>query len=763
MKNNHKSLTQVKPFLITTALLSSLFLGAEVARSIAPSQGGTPSLLTNTTGLDDFTNLDVLANVDSMDNENQSQQANEPIFIDSLTLVNESLQQVLALLEKWTEKILIQSNNLPKVTINLNIPMPLTRPEAVSVLKSALLANGVAVTPLDDKKLNVIPANRAKNSSPAIIQRSALARLPGSKEICCCLFRVNNLTAREAARIITPWVTPLSSSVVTLDKANSLFITDSLSNLQQLDRIFQHIDKVGDVQESILFFTPKNASAETMKKNFEDLQKGALKCYLLGNTSFAADEVTNLFVVITPKGNERLITEFFDRLDVNVDSLVQHKVFRIQHGSCKEMTELVKKLMQQQKQTASGAVTSQNTSDSFSKQLTIECDERLNAIVAYGTPSDLRQIQQLVDQLDVVLPQVRIEVIIAEVKLGKGQASGLESFGYNGNARTSQHSLNKLSMAALASGGNPFTVDKLTFPGFSIETIFNTAKTNSNVVILSSPTLLTTHAREAVLKITETRPYLKSIVSKAGSETTNSSVEKEDAGIELTVKPLIGLNGVIQLDIDQKVDNFTTESTSMGPGTAVKLPHINRRSIKSFISVQSGEMLILAGLKQREVTDQRKKIFFLGDLPILGDALFSSKVKQEEVRELIIFIRPFLLKDNETARENTNAYVDHLEEPIRKEIEAYQETAKFSDKSVFDDNSIIKRRSQRNAGRRNPHRPRRSVKTADYRPYVRSNVRNRATINRSRAFSRLSNSRSISTSMPESSFSGGSRSGAWSR
>ena len=689
----------MKPFVITTALIGSLFIGVGVAQPTgtandnvnldADSNQNTSQDL-NLQSID--TNNVVEDNTVSFDPDTPNTKG-EPIFIDSLTLVNESLQQVLTLLEKWTNRILVIGNNLPKATFNLNIPMPLSREEAISVLKSVLAANGIGVTPLNDKALRVLPLNRAKNSSPEIIKREDLSSNKGSQEVCCCLFRLNNLTAREAARIITPWLTPLTSSVVTLDKANSLFITDYVSNLKQLDKIFGRIDKVGDVQESILFFNPKNASAESLKKNFEELQKGALKCYLLGNTSFAADKDTNLFVVITPKGNEPIINQFFEKLDVNIDPLIQHRIFRIQHGFCKEMTEIVKKLMNQQN--TSEATNVNDNNGTFSKNLTIECDERLNAIVVYGTPSDIRQVEQLINQLDVVLPQVRIEVIIAEVKLSKGQASGLESFGYNVDAknRSANGILNtfpNINSASLTSGNRAFSISNLTFPGLKMDSVFNTAKTNENVSILSSPTLLTTHAREATLKITETRPYFSSIQVKAGASGTepdvsNNTIERVDAGIELVVKPLIGLNGTIQMEIDQKIDNFTAEATTVGGGkSAVTLPHINRREAKSFISVKSGEMLVLGGLKQKEVTNQKRKMFLFGELPIVGETLFSSNTKEEIVKELIIFIRPFLLADNENAKVDTENFRTQLEPVLNNEVESYKNDGRFSKKSIFD-------------------------------------------------------------------------------
>lgn len=678
MKNKPITYKNVQIFTLTTTLIggslfSNLALGEETSNNL------------------DIASKDV-RDAFGVTNKSAKLETSEPIFINSLMLVNESLEQTLALLGQWTNKILIPSSNLPKVSINLDIQVPLTRTEAIAILKSVLTANGVAVTPMGDKALRVVPTNRAKSSGPAIKDRAVLNTLPGSQEVCSCLYRLNNLTAREAARIIIPWITPLMSSVVTLDKANSLWVTDALSNLQQLDIILKNIDKVGDVQESILFFEIKNVSAEEIKKNFEELQKGALKYYLLGNTSFAIDKHTNLFIVVTPRGNEPMICQFVEKFDVSVDSLTQHHVFKIQHGSCKEMTDIIKRLMQQQKQQSHNIDASNNSNvadakDSFSSQLSIECDERINAIVAYGTPSDIRQIQNLVDQLDVVLPQVRIEIIIAEVKLIKGQASGLENFGYSlpkDNSR--DHTLT--SQAATLSGGDSiFKLNRLNFPKFSMEAIINTAKTDANVSILSSPTLLTTHAREASLKITETRPYLSSIQSKtsesSSADITNSSIEKVDAGIELTVKPLIGTNGVVQLEISQKVDNFTTNTSGTG-STVINLPYINRREAKSFISVRSGEMIVLGGLKQKETTDTKKKMFVFGDLPLFGDAFFTSKVKSEEVRELIIFIRPYVLTDLDEVGDNSDKYKFNLEQVTQKEIDTYKKTGQFLKRDIFE-------------------------------------------------------------------------------
>lgn len=689
MENKNESKKLLTHFTVTTALMGALFMGADLAPSSSSTDVSLP--------VDNIPDLSGLAPTaeplspiqKSLDITPESPKSD--IFINSLTLVNEPLENVLTLLEKWTNKIVIMGNNLPKATFNLNIPMPLTQDEAIAVLKTQLAANGVAVIPVSNKSLRVVPNNRAKTSAPLYLPLEELKKYIETQEIVCTLFPLKNLTAREANRLVQPLVTPLTSSIVALDKANALFVTDSASNLKHIDKILEEADKVGDVRESILFFTPKNASAESLKTNFEALRDGALKCYLYGTTNFAADKSTNLFTVVTPKGNEDLIRKFFEKLDVNVDPLVQHRVFRIQHGSAKDTTELIKKLMQQQKQSESTVASRAGSNgDAFSKQLTLECDERLNAIVACGTPSDIRQIQNLIRQLDVILPQVRIEVIIAEVALTRGQASGLESFGYNNLVEGKPSNANKINVGGATlssnSGNKIFNINTLNFRKFGMDAVINTAKTNANVSILSSPTLLTTHAREALLKITETRPYLSSIQTKTSdtsADISNSSIEKVDAGIELTVKPLIGTNGMIQLEIDQKVDSFSDNTTTIGK-SSLNLPYINRREAKSFVSVKSGEMLVLAGLKKKEISDTKKKMFIFGDIPLIGDALFSSKSKQENVTEMIIFIRPFLLTDATEAQQNSDKYQENLVPETREEISSYMNTGNFSKKDIFE-------------------------------------------------------------------------------
>ena len=95
-------------------------------------------------------------------------------------------------------------------------------------------------------------------------------------------------------------------------------------------------------------------------------------------------------------------------------------------------------------------------------------------------------------------------------------------------------------------------------------------------------------------------------------------------------------------------------------------------------------MLILAGLKKKEITDTKKKMFLVGDIPLIGDALFSSKAKQENVTEMIIFIRPFLLNSETDAQQNSEDYRKTLVPETQEEVSSYVNTGNFSKKDIFE-------------------------------------------------------------------------------
>jgi general secretion pathway protein D len=116
--------------------------------------------------------------------------------IGALTLRDESIDQVLALLERWTGKTILRPQALPAATFTLTLKGNVSREEAVRALETLLTLNGVAISPLDDKFLKVTPLTMAKSEAPELIDGSTLG-LPPSGRVASKVFQLNFLRVSE--------------------------------------------------------------------------------------------------------------------------------------------------------------------------------------------------------------------------------------------------------------------------------------------------------------------------------------------------------------------------------------------------------------------------------------------------------------------------------------------------------------------------------------------------------------------------------------
>jgi type II secretion system protein D len=290
----------------------------------------------------------------------------------------------------------------------------------------------------------------------------------------------------------------------------------------------------------------------------------------------------------------------------------------------------------------------------FSPYVTLSADDRSNSILVYGTPFDLEQVENLIERVDRVLPQVQIEVVIAEVMLENGQVSGLDSFGVSYD-NPFPFQVSGAADGGVASRGGVLgqTAEIDTGEGaagdiglglnpFSLQMVFRTAKEDGKVRILSAPTITTSHNRPASINVGEARPIITSSTSTLNdNNTSRSTVEYRDIGIELKVVPLVSDQGYIQMDIEQTVETVIGTQTIDNN----EQPIIGTRRANSFVSVRDKQIIVMGGLQSETTIQTEGKVWILGDIPLLG-RLFRPKKDVSTVRELIIFIRPQLVSDS---------------------------------------------------------------------------------------------------------------------
>ena len=613
---------------------------------------------------------------------------------------------VLDMLERFTGRSVIRQQNLPAVKINFSSQMPMKKWEAVLALESLLSINGIAVTDLGDKFLKAVPAATIGTQAPGLIEDSTLNSIP-SQKIFAKFFRLNYLSTKEAVPLLQPLLT--QGAPVELVKSNSLLVTDALVNLQRVETILQIIDQPPTNNLATLFFPLQHVSATEISKQLAELQKGGLKHYLENNTTFLPDERTNQLIVLTHPSNEGIISDFVDKLDIDVAPLTKTDIFFLKHADATEVTSLIEQVIssqqeareepsrqgrpeleqgppeEQPEETASKQIPAPSTRGEllasagnknlqFSDFVRIVADPRGNSILAYGTDSDLVYLKEIVEKIDTLLAQVRIEVIIAEVTLTEDRLRGIDAFSTGFKIKDLDEVAFNVSGPGTSRVPTGFSFAGLA-EDLSIQAVIDSARRNSEVTVLSSPTIVTTHNQEATINVGESRPVITASQSDSTLGTSiRSNVQFRDIGIELKVKPLIGANGIIQMEIDQKVESVVSTVTIDGNDQ----PIIGVRQATSFVSVADGGLIILGGLQELNESEARSRLSFFGSLPIIG-GLFRAKTNEESRRELLMFIEPHIITETAEANRDAIEEIDQLKN--KEQLETFRKSGSFGEEA----------------------------------------------------------------------------------
>ena len=304
------------------------------------------------------------------------------------------------------------------------------------------------------------------------------------------------------------------------------------------------------------------------------------------------------------------------------------------------------------------------SAEEFSSLITVLPDERSNAVVVSGTVDDLRLIHGLVDQLDIVLAQVRIEVVIAEVTLTDSDKSGISALNLTvGPGSDGRTMITNFSADAAAAGGGiaGWNVTGGVVSPLSFQAALGNNGQRHNVKVLQAQTIATIHNKEAKIAVTQQQPIITgSTATPVGVTTTtntgfstSSQVTYKDIGITLNVTPLIGDDGSIELKIDQVVDDVIGNVTVDGN----LQPIIGHREANSYLNVIDGQMIVLGGLQRTSQTRDRTKVGFFWELPIISH-LFGGRTHETDRTELLLFIRPHVLRPDEATSDTTKKITD---------------------------------------------------------------------------------------------------------
>lgn len=304
----------------------------------------------------------------------------------------------------------------------------------------------------------------------------------------------------------------------------------------------------------------------------------------------------------------------------------------------------------------------------------ITADTVNNTLLIYADQENYRIIESTLQQVDQPQLQVAIDATIAEVTLNNELSYGVQFYltSHNLGLRPDQGSaLNTQSTsapAAAAAGAAANAFINRAFPGFNFligseaqpSAILDALHTITGVKVLSNPSLVVVNNQVATLQVGDVVPVSTgSATVLTTSNTVVNTIDYRNTGIILRVSPRINANGNVRLDVEQEISNVS-------PTTATSLtPTVSERKVKSSISVATGQTVLLAGLISEQQNSDRNGIPLLDQIPGLGD-VFSHQDKKNTRTELIIFIRPQIIRDGTDA----HFVAEELRSKLRGNIDA---------------------------------------------------------------------------------------------
>ncbi len=185
------------------------------------------------------------------------------------------------------------------------------------------------------------------------------------------------------------------------------------------------------------------------------------------------------------------------------------------------------------------------------------------------------------------------------------------------------------------------------FGTYGLAAIAHFLQTQANTNIMSTPNLVTLDNEEAKIIVGRTCRSSPASSPRPAARATNpfQTIERKDVGITLRIKPQIGENGTIRMTIFQETSSLAADTA---PGTSNAGPTTNKRSIESNVIVDDGQIMVLGGLIEDRYTDNKSKVPLLGDIPYIG-ALFRTETRDRKRTNLMVFLRPMVMRDAETS------------------------------------------------------------------------------------------------------------------
>ena len=578
---------------------------------------------------------------------------------------NVNLVSVMNILSEEIKRNIIIDNDI-EANISLIINHPLDDKKIISALQSSLSLNDLALFEKENGDILIKDNNNVKIDAP--VAKSGMSGFQ------IFIVRLKQTDPTLMANFLSQFF-PDINSITPSPNAKSITFIGNDNDYKRLVSLINSYD-----------VKPKMLSSEIKLNNSSSLEVFNVLNTLLdsGNwlvsprndVSITNIEKLNSIYVSAPQKALKKIQEFildFDKVAIEKEEGViptklesikttttnlsvnrfGYDVINLKFASSSEIQETISNIIN------NSSYSSNDNNSASSQKISIEAYSSGNQVILSGLSDRRKEIINLIEILDKPTKQVFVEAVVAELSTSKAKELGLQFSGSSGKSGLTI--LNSNSLGANVGGNiSSFVTDGIGItlgPGAnqisSIGALINIIENDGNSEILATPTLLAMNNKEAQILVGSNIPIITGKYTSNSSESANTpfqTISRQDVGIIFKIKPVIGLDEFITIEILQEVSELDTSSALASDVVTTK------RAISTSAIVKTGKTLAIGGLINETTQYLGAKLPILGDLPGFKEFFNQRRVSRSK-RNLVIFLKPTIVNSGVISKPTLEKYM----------------------------------------------------------------------------------------------------------
>ena len=587
-----------------------------------------------------------------------------------LNLRNMSVKDFIEMVSKITHKNILIDADL-KGKINFISQEPIKKSSLIPLANSILGSKGLTL-------INQGDFFKVVKSSNAAGEGLDVSSTIDGETMKTVMFPLKNSNAAVVRAKIKPLLNR-SDKVISFKENNVLAVTATPRTLKSIAKLINAIEKRGAKHSTVIKL--KHSSVKDLYANAQNMAKKLFPQTIESEkVDIFKDDATNSIILVGKEDNIHRMIRYIKQLDIEGEDQTQKMyVIRLKNSNVEEMEKILSKLVAQMNNVS---VRQPKKGGKPPSKAMVVSDVERNALIVLATGEQIKNIRETVRKIDIPKVQVYVKARIVEIDRNLAEQVGLK-YGINGGAITT----NGLYTLAGNMGANALQIspDLLAFLNTNTtKTVYNAAgepvgtetdpafkfgnvdkvfalgaqldllEENGAAHILSEPSILCTNNKEAEIYVGQTRSVLtQAQQSTTGVSNVVNNYSREDIGLTLKVKPRLSSNNKVTLEVSTVIEDvLDNESPSADRPTTTK------REVKTTAIVNNGEMIILGGLIKNAGGKGVSKVPFLGDIPVLGEMLFTHTSDLSRETNVVIYLTPYIVRRSDELQKLRQ----HLEE-----------------------------------------------------------------------------------------------------